>query len=206
LRAPPAVAVADHGEAPEPAFIMRDMDTLSEPQLRTAEPADIDAIVALVESAYRGDSGRRGWTTESDLLDGHRTDAAAVADTLRHADSCILLAERDRHLVASCHLQRLGEAAYFGMFAVDPAEQGNGLGKWMLANAERTAGERWHSHAMLMTVIEQRPELIAWYTRRGYRPTGEHQPFPYGDERFGIPRRDDLRFVVLAKALSGVAA
>lgn len=185
---------------------MRGMDSLSEPRLRDATLADVDAIVALVESAYRGDSGRRGWTTESDLLDGQRTDAQAVTGILSHADSFILLAERARQLVASCHVQRLGEAAYFGMFAVDPAQQGNGLGKCMLAAAEHAARARWHSHAMMMTVIEQRPELLAWYARRGYRPTGEHQPFPYGDERYGIPRRDDLRFVVLARALAGVAA
>ena len=185
---------------------MRSMDSLSEPRLRDATLEDTDAIVALVESAYRGESGRRGWTTESDPLDGRHTDAQAEAEILRHADSCILLAERGGQLVASCHVQRLGEAAYFGMFAVDPGQQGNGLGKWMLAAAERAARERWHSHAMMMTVIEQRPELLAWYARRGYRPTGEHQPFPYGDERFGIPRRDDLRFVVLARSLAGVAA
>jgi GNAT superfamily N-acetyltransferase len=203
---PPGAAAADHGDTARATLIMRSMDSLSEPRLRDATLEDTDAIVALVESAYRGESGRRGWTTESDLLDGRRTDAQAVAEILRHVDSCILLAERSGQPVASCHVQRLGEAAYFGMFAVDPGQQGNGLGKWMLAAAERVARERWHSHAMLMTVIEQRPELLAWYARRGYRPTGEHQPFPYGDERFGIPRRDDLRFVVLARALAGVAA
>ncbi|MEO7073233.1 MAG: GNAT family N-acetyltransferase [Rhodanobacter sp.] len=182
------------------------MDIRSEPHLRAAVTSDIGAIVALVESAYRGDSGRRGWTTESDLLDGRRTDADAVGEILAHEDSFILLAEREGQPVASCHLQRQGDWAYFGMFAVDPLQQGNGLGKWMLAAAEHIACQRWHCRGMRMTVIEQRPELVAWYARRGYLPTGEYLRFPYGNERFGIPRRDDLRFVVLGKSLAGEAA
>lgn len=173
---------------------------------RIAGVADVDAIVALVESAYRGESGLRGWTTESHLLDGRRTDATDVADVIARQHSYILLAERDGRLLASCHIERQGEAGYFGMFAVDPTEQGSGLGKQVLAEAERLAREQWHSHAMRMTVIVQREELIAWYGRRGYRRTGEYQPFPYGDERFGIPRRDDLRFEVLVKEFNEVTA
>jgi ribosomal protein S18 acetylase RimI-like enzyme len=171
------------------------------PVFRAAVAADIPAIVALVESAYRGDSGRRGWTTESELLDGRRTDAQAVGELVSRPGSCILLAERDGRLLASAHVERQGASGYFGMFAVDPDQQGGGLGKAVLAEAERIAGEQWQCHAMRMTVIEQRAELIAWYQRRGYRRTGEFQPFPYGDERFGIPRRDDLRFEVLQKDL-----
>lgn len=173
---------------------------------RPAAAADIPAIVALVESAYRGDSGRRGWTTESDLLDGQRIDAAGVAETLAQADSVVLLAEQAGALRACCHVARRGTAGYFGMFAVDPAQQGAGLGKAVLAEAERHAREAWQCRAMQMTVIVQRDDLIAWYERRGYRRTGVYQPFPYGDERFGIPRRDDLRFEVLSKDFIGGAA
>ncbi len=179
---------------------MRPMiNTLSLTSLRRAVAADVPAIVALVESAYRGESGLRGWTTESHLLDGQRTDAADVGALIARADSRVLLAERDGRLKASCHVERQGTAGYFGMFAVDPAEQGRGLGKQVLAEAERIARDEWHCRAMRMSVIVQREELIAWYGRRGYRRTGEYQPFPYGDERFGIPRRDDLRFEVLLK-------
>ncbi len=176
------------------------------PVFRAAEVADIDAIVALVESAYRGESGLRGWTTESHLLEGRRTDAADVGALIERADSRLLLVECEGRLKASCHVERQGEVGYFGMFAVDPGEQGSGLGKRVLAEAERIAREEWHCRAMRMTVIVQREELIAWYGRRGYRRTGEYQPFPYGDERFGIPRRDDLRFEVLLKEFAGVAA
>lgn len=182
------------------------MDKIETWHFRTAVAADVPRIVALVESAYRGDSGRRGWTTESDLLDGQRTDADEVSGLLAAPDSAVLLAEAADGLVASCHVERHGDAGYFGMFAVDPARQGHGIGKAMLAQAEAHARRHWHSRAMVMSVIMQRPELIAWYGRRGYRPTGEYQPFPYGDTRFGLPRRDDLRFAVLRKVFAPSAA
>lgn len=179
------------------------MQTSLSPTFRYATDADVERIVALVESAYRGPSGERGWTTESALLDGQRTDPQGVRALLHHADCHLLLAEREGALLASCHVERRGQAGYFGMFAVDPLAQGSGLGKSMLARAEQLAQEEWGCQDMRMTVIEQRTELIAWYVRRGYRETGEHEPFPYGDERFGIPRRPDLRFTVLLKHLDG---
>jgi len=182
------------------------MDTLSPLTFRAAVAADIPAIVALVESAYRGESGLRGWTTESHLLDGRRTNNEDVGAVIKRPNSILLLAERGGGLIASCHVERQGKSGYFGMFAVDPAQQGSGLGKAVLAEAERIARERWQCRSMRMTVIEQRNELIAWYERRGYLRTAEYQPFPYDDERFGIPRRPDLRFEVLVKTLVGAAA
>ena len=182
----------------------RPMTIAIAPFFRAAEQADVHAVVALVETAYRGESGRRGWTTESDLLDGRRTDAELVAELLGSPDtSLILLATVDGVLRACCHIERHDDSAYFGMFAVDPTWQGGGLGKHVLAEAERIARETWHCRTMHMTVIDLRSELIAWYERRGYRRTGEYKAFPYGDERFGIPRRDDLRFELLIKEFSG---
>lgn len=173
---------------------------------RAATAADIPAIVALVESAYRGESGRRGWTTESNLLDGQRTDARDVGEAIDRPDSLVLLAEHDGVMVSCCHLEKQDGAAYFGMFAVDPSRQSGGLGKQVMAEAERMAHARWGVDRMRMTVIAQREELIAFYERRGYARTGQTKPFPYGDERFGIPRRDDLRFEVLEKPLAEVTA
>ena len=92
--------------------------------------------------------------------------------------------------------------AYFGMFAIRPSLQGAGLGTAVLDEAERTAREQWCARSLQMTVIRQRVELIAWYRRRGYEPTGETRPFPSGDERNGIPLRGDLEFVVLEKQIA----
>ncbi|MFD9129819.1 GNAT family N-acetyltransferase [Kitasatospora sp. NPDC059571] len=173
----------------------------AEPTFRAAVPADVPSLVALVESAYRGEASRAGWTTEADLLAGQRTDADGVADVLARPDSVVLVAERAGELLACCHLERRPAAAYFGMFSVRPELQGGGLGRSVLARAELLARERWGLARMEMTVIEQRADLIAWYERRGYRRTGEYEPFPYGDERFGIPLRDDLRFERLVKTI-----
>ena len=130
--------------------------TLPSIAFRAAVAADIPVIVALVESAYRGESGLRGWTTESNLLDGQRTDAADVGALIARPGSRVLLAERGGRIRASCHVERQGADGYFGMFAVDPGEQGSGLGKEVLAEAERIARDEWHCRAMRMTVIEQR--------------------------------------------------
>ncbi|MER5397358.1 GNAT family N-acetyltransferase [Streptomyces sp. NPDC002599] len=168
---------------------------------RDAVDSDVDALVALVESAYRGDSSRAGWTTEADILEGQRTDADAVRAIVEAPDSRLLTVERDGALVACCQLEHRGDHAYFGMFAVSPAFQGGGLGKVIIAEAERTVREVWGATEMHMTVISVREDLIAWYERRGYRRTGRMTPFPYGDERFGVPQRDDLRFELLVKPL-----
>jgi ribosomal protein S18 acetylase RimI-like enzyme len=169
---------------------------------RFAEARDVPAIVGLIESAYRGQASRAGWTSEADLLDGRRTDVHAVESALAAPGSEMLVAEADGGLAGSCHLDRQAEAeVYLGMFAVQPSCQGQGWGRQILAEAERVARFDWGASTMVMTVIAQRSELIAWYRRRGYLPTGETKPFPYGDDRVGIPQRSDLHFVVLAKPL-----
>ncbi|MBH1937108.1 GNAT family N-acetyltransferase [Streptomyces sp. AV19] len=175
--------------------------TPSAPTFRFAAGDDAPALVPLIESAYRGEASRTGWTTEADLLDGQRTDEDGVRAVVGDGASRVLLAEDGGEVLACCHIEHRGEHAYFGMFAVRPQRQGGGLGRAVLAEAERVARAEWGVREMHMTVIRQREELIAWYERRGYRRTGRMSAFPYGDERFGIPRRDDLEFELLVKGL-----
>ena len=178
---------------------------MNELTFRTATAADIPALIDLVTSAYRGDASRVGWTTEADILDGQRIDAEGISADLARPRSVILLAERNGQLLACCHVADEDGHGYFGMFAVSPAAQGDGVGKQLMQVAERQVAEQWQLPTMQMTVIDCRDELIAFYERRGYARTGIKKPFPYGDERFGIPKRDDLQFEVLEKPLGAVA-
>jgi ribosomal protein S18 acetylase RimI-like enzyme len=169
-----------------------------------ARAADAPAVVALVNAAFRGEASRRGWTTEADLLGGQRTDEEAILGLITAPASAILVVRAESALKACVHVQQARDGvAYLGMLAVRPALQGSLIGRHLLAAAESYARRHLGAHAIEMTVLDVREELLAWYERRGYLRTTELRPFPYGDERFGIPTRDDLRFVVLRRELAG---
>ena len=169
---------------------------------RPAVEADVAALHALVTRAYRGDAARLGWTHEADLLDGQRTDMESLREVIEDADKVILMAHHGGVLIGCVMLTRQADgSAYLGMLSVDPVRQASGLGRRLLAVAEREAASRFGADRIEMTVIRQRPELIAWYERRGYALTGATADFPVDDERFGLPKRRDLQFVVLAKGL-----
>ncbi|GEN80041.1 GNAT family N-acetyltransferase [Actinotalea fermentans] len=178
---------------------------VTSPVPRPATDDDVPAVVALVQSAYRGDASRAGWTTEADLLGGQRADDAMVRALLDVPGSTVLVLDDasagDGSLLACCHVQeRADGSCYVGMLAVRPDAQARGLGRVMLGAAEaraRAAG----AQRLEMTVIAQRAELIAWYERLGFADTGERSPFPYGDERFGVPLRPDLEFRHLVRSL-----
>ena len=201
-----------HGAPPDP---IGEGDGAARPlTLRPARRDEADALSALVNSAYRGDPSRVGWTTEADLLGGQRTDPAALLEFMAAGetalDRVLLVYEGtaggtglDRLPEACVQLERRGDDAYLGMLTVQPVRQASGLGKRLLDAAEGWAAARWGTRTIIMTVITQRPELIAWYERRGYNATGETAPFPYGDTRFGEPKRPDLQFIVLRKPLGG---
>ncbi|MCD9028170.1 GNAT family N-acetyltransferase [Luteimonas sp. BDR2-5] len=191
--------------APEPATprpAAHDAAPPFAPRFRAATADDVPALVALVTSAYRGESSRAGWTTEADLLDGQRIDPDVLLADIARADSRVVVVDGDDGRPLACaHVAIEDGCGYFGMFAVSPRLQGRGTGAALLAECERIARDEWRLPSMRMTVIDVRAALIAWYQRRGYRRTGIHMPFPYGDARFGIPRRDDLRFERLEKPL-----
>jgi ribosomal protein S18 acetylase RimI-like enzyme len=156
-------------------------------EFRYATFADLTDVAVLVESAYRGDASRAGWTTEADLLDGQRTDAEELASILNDTDARLSLATRGREIVGCVLLRREATGAYIGMLAVRPFLQALGIGKRLLAEAEKRARVEFAAKRSRMTVIEQRQDLIAWYVRRGYLVTTRIEPFPYGNPRFGLP-------------------
>lgn len=174
-------------------------------RFRNAAVPDAPAVVALVNSAYRGAGSRRGWTTEADYLDGQRIDRAMIEDMIAGASQRIVLGERGGELAGCFNLENANPTiCHFGMFAIRPDLQAQGLGKCFMTEAERQARVLGCA-VMRMLVITLRLELIAWYERRGYRRTGEREPFPYGDARYGIPLRTDLEFEILEKNLGQAA-
>jgi len=163
--------------------------------LEPATSVDLPALHALIESAYRGDSARAGWSHEADLLDGERTDIAELTALLANPAQRLLKFEDGERPVACVALTDEGDGlTYLGMLTVDPARQSTGLGRMMLTAAEDHARTELDARRVEMTVIGLREELIAWYQRCGYRLTGERRPFPIDD-------RTDLEFVVLEKQL-----
>lgn len=172
-------------------------------KVRVAAANDVERICLLVNSAYRGDSSRVGWTTEADLLDGQRTDPAALRQLVAQDDAVILLLldGPSEALLGCVELRNKRGSAYLGMLTIEPGLQGKGLGRALMSAAETWAREQWTSETIEMTVIAQRAELIAYYERRGYSRTGRREPFPYGDPRFGLPKVGDLEFTVLEKRL-----
>ena len=161
-----------------------------------ATEADIPALDNLVNSAYRGESSKKGWTTEADLLDGIRTNETSLWAMLQHPNAVILKYEEASQLTGCVYLEQKGNALYLGMLTVSPEAQAGGIGKQLMAAAEQRAKDL-HCRAITMTVITVRHELIAWYERRGYRATGETKPFP-NDPNFGLPRQP-LAFIVMEK-------
>ncbi|HUO79404.1 MAG TPA: GNAT family N-acetyltransferase [Steroidobacteraceae bacterium] len=168
-----------------------------------ARRADLPAVVELVNAAYRGQGARRGWTTEAELLDGPRVDAAALEPGLASPDHALLVLRAQSGLFACAALDRLGaDGAALALLAVRPALQGNGLGRQMLAAAERSARGRFAARFLELAVLAGREELIAWLERRGYRPSGATRPFEGGGTEGGVPREGPLSMLLFRRALA----
>lgn len=168
---------------------------------RRAVASDAGNLVELIKSAYRGKISRRGWTSEADFVEGDRIDTDQVLSMIDSGNSCFLVLEQAEEIVGCCHLQNRGEGnAYFGTFSVRPTLQGRGLGDHLLGEAEREASAAYGAAELEIAVLGQQEKLIEWYERRGFRRTGDTQPFP-ADGKFARPLRDDLYFVILKKKL-----
>jgi ribosomal protein S18 acetylase RimI-like enzyme len=167
---------------------------------RLAKTADAPQIVALVNSAYRGESSRAGWTTEAELLDGVRTHDDEIAGLIDMPRSLILIGLVGEEIIASVHLQLVSDAAFLGMFAVKPTGQANGVGKAMMAEAEAMVIREWSAKKILMDVISVRAELIAFYERRGYSRTGKMNDFPVSKDLW-TPKAKDLMLARMEKNL-----
>lgn len=165
--------------------------------IRAATPADLPALHPIIERAYRGDEARAGWTFESDLLSGARTDLATLGTIVADPTQRLLIALDDSGAPIGCvNIADKGDGvAYLGLLCIDPALQAAGLGRRLIAQAETLAASLFGATTMEMTVIDSRTELIAYYVRRGYALTAEKRPFP-------IPLDPPFEMVVLAKALA----
>jgi N-acetylglutamate synthase-like GNAT family acetyltransferase len=161
---------------------------------------DTHEIVALVNKAYRGETSKKGWTTEADLFGGIRTDKNGIEEILKDEDSTFLKYVDDKNNIIGCvHLQHKKQKLYVGMLTVDPEIQNKGIGKDLLQAADDYALKN-NFQSVYMTVISIRKELIQWYERHGYKKTGETKPFPMNDEKFGLPKRF-IEFIVLEKTV-----
>jgi len=161
---------------------------------------DVPDLNVLVNSAYRGESSKQGWTTEADLLGGIRVDDHRLIEMITTTDSQILKYLDEKNKILACvHLEKHGGKLYLGLLTVSPVLQGKGIGKELLSEADRVA-KGLGCHSIYMTVINERTELIDWYVRNGYHITGERKPFPADDPRFGLPKKQ-LEFIVLEKKI-----
>lgn len=163
---------------------------------RMATPADASALRALIESGYRGDSARRGWSHEADLLGGDRTTPEEVAAMIAATEKRVLLAEQEGTLVGTVTITDLGQGlAYMGLLCIDPERQAGGLGRALVREVEQLAVRAFGAARMELIVVDARAELIAWYERRGYTRTGELRPFP-------LPMDVPFQMVVLERSIA----
>lgn len=165
-----------------------------------ATTEDIPILVPLINSAYRGEASKKGWTTEADLLKGElRTDIPFLTNLLNNPAAVMLKYLDAAQKITGCvYLEKMERGLYLGMLTVSPLQQGSGIGKQLLVAAEKYAKEK-NCPAIFMNVISLRYELISWYERHGYNKTGETKPFP-ADDRFGIPSQP-LEFILMEKLL-----
>ena len=170
-------------------------------EFRTASPGDAELICELVNSVYRGENSRKGWTTEADFLDGIRINTAKVNELIRLPDNVILVVSFNNKIIGCVQLEKNGSKCHLGMLSVDVKYQNSGIGRMLMDKSEDYAVKDLGCDEMEMKVIGRRTELIDYYLRRGYTKTGEREPFVL-NTHFGEPKAGDLYFEYMVKKLS----
>jgi len=173
-------------------------------ELQPMADDELADVVALLNRAYRSSGEEAGWTTEAGLLKGDRISEQTLRQELADKPQGTLLVWKTDAGIEGCvWLEPLeNDVWYLGSLAISPAVQNAQYGRRLLEAAEQWCLARG-GKSIMMTVLQVRDTLVAWYLRRGYRRTGETEPFPADDTRFGIPTRPDLIFEVMTKSLPG---
>ncbi len=165
--------------------------------INKALPADVPELNVLINSAYRGETSKKGWTTEAHLLDGLRIDEETLSSYFDDPRIIILKnTDESGQITGSVYLEIRSPKLYIGMFSVSPLLQGKGVGRDLLIAAE-TYAKQLNCRTLTMTVISTRLELISWYERRGFKATGEILPF-HGTTKFGAPKQR-IELIVMEK-------
>lgn len=176
------------------------MFLFSNEKIKIATTADTAAITALLNSAYRGEISKLGWTTEAHLIAGNvRTDEYNLQLVMNQPGSVVLKYSDQMHQLIGCvNLQQHGSKIYLGMFSVSPQLQGRGVGKEILGAAEEYA-KYVQCKTIYMNVISVRKELIDWYLRRGFRDTGQRIPFK--EDGLTGKHLQVLEFIIMEKVI-----
>ena len=167
---------------------------------RQAMLSDAASIAVLINTAYRGEASKQGWTTEAYILDGVRTSTHEIQQLIESENSTFIVCNQGDDLIGSIHLNKTHDSVHIGMLAVKPHLQNLNVGKQILANAELFAKKAWQAHKFVMLVITMRHELIAFYERRGYIRTGVLQEFPVKPELW-MPKVEGLKLERLEKLI-----
>ncbi len=167
---------------------------------RLAQIYDVQPVVNLINSAYRGETSRAGWTTEADLLDGLRTTFEEILSLIQNEKAFFLLSFEKDQLIGCILVEIIEYKVRFGMFVTKPTLQGRGLGKQLLEQAEQHVKEKWNIFHFEMVVISCRKELLDYYERRGYLKTGRFLAFPFNPDLFQ-PKVPDLKLEIIEKIL-----
>jgi ribosomal protein S18 acetylase RimI-like enzyme len=162
--------------------------------------ADIASLNTLINSAYRGEFSKKGWTTEANILEGSRTTEAELLEIIQDKHNTILKYSEHNNIIGCVLLKAKENELYLGMLTVSPELQNSGIGKKLLQQTEIFAAELG-LQKIVMTVISVREELISWYKRNGYVDTGVREPFPVSVV-FNPTTKEPLEFMVLEKIIS----